>query len=47
MAVSLLDVLVSGRPERSLPEDVAPIATVLAAAVVAACLAGRRAGRRR
>jgi hypothetical protein len=49
MAVSLLDVLVSGRPDRS------PLATVrrgttrglLAVTLVLACFAGRPSGRRR
>lgn len=46
MAVSLVDVLVSGRPERSALPDAGPVATALAAVLVV-CLVGRLAGRRR
>lgn len=45
MTVSLLDVLVSGRPDRSAAQVPRGYTTgaLLAAAVVLSCLAGRRA----
>jgi hypothetical protein len=49
MAVSLLDVLVSGRPDRSPLPDVQRYATrgLFVTAVLVACLTGNRRGRRR
>jgi hypothetical protein len=49
MTVSLLDVLVSGRPDRSPLHRARRGATggLLAVTVLCACLAGRRPGRRR
>jgi hypothetical protein len=49
MAVSLLDVLVSGRPDKPPLPDVQRYATggLFATAVLVACLTGHRLGRRR